>query len=140
LVLPGNTTTFNTYNNLTYVADTLDLWRNTSLDHAPICPLVPNGRGSFSMGAIGLNIVFKEGFSPPTRINLSNTFTFLLPNQSSIYFSYFFQKTGTNPPDKFTELISQSNINSRWNTYINYYKTFTLGLKPNQPGDCCTIS
>lgn len=143
------------YGNLTRLStnniNNLDTWKNTSLTYAPIDPL-SNEYSPYTKNRthpIGLNIVFKENFSPPLRIELSNTFSTILGDSNSIYFSYFFQKEGTNQPDKFSEVITQSNIDNIWNKYISFYKNYDMTPKSpksansqNSPNsaDCCTIS
>ena len=86
--------------------------------------------------AYGIYIVFNDGFTPPPLINLTDSFSKILSNTSSPYFGYFFRKSGSNPPENFTSLISQANINQKWNEYITAYTNSASIMAP--PG-CCTI-
>jgi hypothetical protein len=83
----------------------------------------------------GIYIIFKDSFTPPPIIQINKSFSSILYNSSSSYFSYFFRKSTNNQPDNFTTLISQSNINNEWNEYQTKYRE--IGNK--MAGQCCTI-
>jgi hypothetical protein len=113
----------------------------TGIMYGPISLMVEDfdiSKGSTAMDYIkprGIYIIFKTGYTPPYTIQLTNSFSTLLYNSSSSYFSYFFRKLGSNPPDNFTSLTSQSNIDKEWNEYQTNYRD--MGNK--MAAQCCSV-
>ena len=121
-----------------------DILINTGLVTSPISPMYADYSFSTDMSkskalemkAYGIHIVFKDPFIPSPIIQLSTSFSTLLSNSNSSYFSYFFRKSGSNSIDKFTSLISQSNIEQQWSNYIT---TFNNSAAKEAPPGCCSV-
>jgi len=114
----------------------------TGIMYGPISVMAEDfdpSKGPMAMQNIksrGIYIIFNKGFTPPYTIQINKSFSTILYNSSSSYFSYFFRKSINNPPDNFTTLISQSNINKEWDEYQAKYRE--TGNK--MAVQCCTIT